>query len=117
LLTTTFATFEHNIRDQLGRALGGGGFDPARDIEAITVNQWPHGYAAGSNSLYDPEWSDEEVPWIVGRKRYGAAPLRWSWPTPVSFTDSLKSRSARVRSTSVCAQRSEISRPSRSRIA
>ncbi len=71
LLATTFETYERNIREQLGRALGGGGFDPARDIEAITVNRWPHGYAAGSNSLYDPEWSDEEVPWIVGRKRYG----------------------------------------------
>ena len=71
LLTATFETFERNIRDQLGRALAGGGFDPARDIEAITVNRWPHGYAAGSNSLYDPDWSDEELPWIVGRKRFG----------------------------------------------
>jgi spermidine dehydrogenase len=71
LLTTTFDTFEREIRDQLGRALEGGGFDPARDIEAITVNRWPHGYAAGSNSLYDPDWSDEELPWIVGRKRFG----------------------------------------------
>jgi spermidine dehydrogenase len=71
LLTTSFETFERQIRDQLGRALEGGGFDPARDIEAITVNRWPHGYAAGSNSLYDPDWSDEELPWIVGRKRFG----------------------------------------------
>ncbi len=71
LQTTTFETFEQQIRDQLGRALGGGGFDPALDIQAITVNRWPHGYAAGSNSLYDPEWTDEELPWIVGRKRFG----------------------------------------------
>jgi spermidine dehydrogenase len=71
LLTTSFETFEHQIRDQLARALEGGGFDPARDIQAITVNRWPHGYAAGSNSLYDPDWSDEELPWIVGRKRFG----------------------------------------------
>jgi spermidine dehydrogenase len=71
LLSTPFETFEHNIRDQLGRALAEGGFDPARDIEAITVNRWPHGYASGSNSLYDPDWSDEELPWIVGRKRHG----------------------------------------------
>jgi spermidine dehydrogenase len=71
LLATPFETFEQNIRDQLARALGEGGFDPARDIEALTVNRWPHGYAAGANSLYDPDWSDEELPWIVGRKRYG----------------------------------------------
>ena len=45
-----------------------------KGIEAITVNRWPHGYAGGSNSLYDldwPDWSDEELPRIVGRKRFG----------------------------------------------
>jgi spermidine dehydrogenase len=51
LLTTSFETFERNIRDQLGRVLGAGGFDPATDIAGITVNRWPHGYAYG----YDPE--------------------------------------------------------------
>ncbi len=71
LLATSFETFERKIRDQLGRALADGGFDPSRDIEAITVNRWPHGYAAGQNTLYDPDWSDEELPWVVGRKRYG----------------------------------------------
>jgi spermidine dehydrogenase len=71
LLATSFETFERRIRDQLGRALADGGFDPARDIEAITVNRWPHGYAAGQNTLYDPDWSDEELPWVVGRRRFG----------------------------------------------
>ena len=57
LLNTSFETFEEKIRDQLGRVLGGGGFDPARDIVAIIVNRWPHGYAYSYNSLYDPmEW-------------------------------------------------------------
>jgi hypothetical protein len=56
LLNTSFETFEEKIRDQLGRVLGGG-FDPARDIVAIIVNRWPHGYAYSYNSLYDPmEW-------------------------------------------------------------
>ncbi len=27
--------------------LGEGGFDPARDIKAITVNRWSHDYAVG----------------------------------------------------------------------
>jgi spermidine dehydrogenase len=71
LLATPFETFERKIRDELGRMLVDGGFDPARDIEGITVNRWPHGYASGQNSLYDPDWSDEELPWIVGRKRWG----------------------------------------------
>jgi spermidine dehydrogenase len=51
LLATSFETFERNIRDQLGRTLEGGGFDPARDIEAITVNRWPHGYAYSYDTL------------------------------------------------------------------
>ncbi len=77
LRRTSFETFERNIRDQLGRMLSGGGFDPARDIEAITVNRWPHGYAYG----YDPikgevayefdDWPDEKRPWLAARKRFG----------------------------------------------
>jgi spermidine dehydrogenase len=45
ILQTSFATFERNGRDQLARILDPGGFDPASDITAITVNWWPHGYA------------------------------------------------------------------------
>ncbi len=71
LLSTTFASFEHNIRDQLGRMLSGGGFDPARDIQAITVNRWSHGYAYYPNSLFDPDWPPAERPWVVGRRRLG----------------------------------------------
>ncbi len=77
LLTTTFETFEQKIRDQLGRILSAGGFDPARDIEAITVNRWPHGYAYG----HDPEtgqmaWMLDELPperspWLAARKPFG----------------------------------------------
>ena len=45
LLQTPFSQFDRNIRDQLARMLGGAGFDPARDIDGITVNRWAHGYA------------------------------------------------------------------------
>ena len=62
LLSTPFSTFERNIRDQMVRILGPGGFDPARDIEAITVNRWPHGYAYEYNFLWDPEWPKGESP-------------------------------------------------------
>jgi spermidine dehydrogenase len=71
LMGTPFTTFERNIRDQLGRMLGGAGFDPARDIEGITVNRWAHGYAYTPNYLYDPQWTEEEKPWVVGRKPFG----------------------------------------------
>jgi spermidine dehydrogenase len=74
LMQTPFSKFERNIRDQLGRMLGGAGFDPARDIEAITVNRWAHGYAYEHNpadSLFDPDWKEGEQPWVVGRKTFG----------------------------------------------
>jgi spermidine dehydrogenase len=71
LMDTPFSKFERNIRDQLGRMLGGAEFDPARDIEGITVNRWAHGYAYTPNSLFDPDWKEEERPWVVGRKPFG----------------------------------------------
>ncbi|HLE71772.1 MAG TPA: NAD(P)-binding protein [Vicinamibacteria bacterium] len=86
LLTTSFETFERNIRDQMGRALVDGGFDPARDIAAITVNRWPHGYAGGANDLYDPDWGYDEVPWVVGRKRFGRITVANSDAAATSLT-------------------------------
>jgi len=71
LLQTPFSKFERNIRDQLGRMLGGAGFDPAKDIEGLTVNRWAHGYAFAPNALFDPEWKEEEKPWVIGRKPFG----------------------------------------------
>ncbi|MBV8890929.1 MAG: NAD(P)/FAD-dependent oxidoreductase, partial [Acidobacteria bacterium] len=69
LFTTKFDTFERNIRDQLGRMLGEGGFDPARDIVAITVNRWPHGYAYEYNPLFEPlDRPDSERPCVIGRQ-------------------------------------------------
>src|SRR5580700_4723475 len=72
LFTTPFETFERKIRDQLGRMLAVGGFDPARDIQAITVNRWPHGYAYEYNSLFEPqERPASERPCVLGRKPFG----------------------------------------------
>lgn len=55
LLEMSFADFEVRIRDELDRMLGPGGFSGERDIAAITVNRWAHGYAYGGNSLFDPD--------------------------------------------------------------
>jgi spermidine dehydrogenase len=71
LLDTPFSLFERNIRDQLQKMLGGGGFDSARDVAGITVNRWAHGYAYTPNPLFDPDWPEEEKPWVIGRKRFG----------------------------------------------
>jgi spermidine dehydrogenase len=53
LLGMTFADFEIKIRDELDRMLGAGGFSGERDIAAITVNRWAHGYGYAANSLFD----------------------------------------------------------------
>jgi len=75
LLAATFETIERSIRDQLARTLGEGGFDPARDIIAIAVNRWPHGYAYTYNPLYDPlEWvytSTTDRPCVKARQPFG----------------------------------------------
>jgi spermidine dehydrogenase len=61
LLAMTFADFEARINDQLDRMLGPSGFSSERDIAAITVNRWPHGYSYVANSLFDPEDYDDRV--------------------------------------------------------
>ena len=72
LLTTPFDVFERNIRDQLGRMLAGGGFDSARDVQAITVNRWPHGYAYEYNPLFEPlDRPPSERPCVIGRQPFG----------------------------------------------
>jgi spermidine dehydrogenase len=70
LLAMTFSDFEERIRDQLGRMLGPGGFSSARDIAAITVNRWSHGYSYVENSLYDPD-DYEDVVLKVARQTFG----------------------------------------------
>lgn len=72
LYATPFETIERNIRSDLRRLLGPGGFDPARDIVGLTVNRWPHGYAYQYNSLFDDFWlNGGEQPCAVARRPYG----------------------------------------------
>jgi spermidine dehydrogenase len=90
LLQTPFSHFERKIRDQLARMLGGAGFDPARDIQGITVNRWAHGYAFEPrpyNALFDPDWKEGEQPWVLGRKRFGRMAIANSDAAATAETD------------------------------
>jgi len=87
LMGTPFSKFERNIRDQLTRMLGGAGFDPAKDIEGITVNRWAHGYAFAPNALFDPDWKEEEKPWVIGRKPFGQIAIANSDAGASAYTD------------------------------
>jgi spermidine dehydrogenase len=88
LFTTDFETIERKIRDQLARALGPGGFDPARDIAAITVNRWPHGYAYEYNSLFDKFWLEGgEIPCEVARQPFGRITIANADAGAYAYTD------------------------------
>ena len=87
LLATSFATFEREIRGQLGRTLADGGFDPARDITAITVNRWPHGYAPEWNPLWEEPLPTEQQPNVIGRARFGRIAIANSDAGAAAYTD------------------------------
>ena len=88
LFITEFKTMERKIREQLARTLGPGGFDPARDIAAITVNRWPHGYAYEYNSLFDKFWLEGgEIPCEVARKPFGRIAIANADAGAYAYTD------------------------------
>ena len=87
ILNTSFATFERNIREQLARILRPGGFDPARDITAIAVNRWPHGYAYEYNPLFDPDWPEGNEPHAIGRAPFGQITIANSDAGAAAYTD------------------------------
>lgn len=67
----TFEDAEREMRSVMGRALADGGFDPARDIEAITVNRWPHGYAYEYMRPADKFWPEGPLPSDIASRRHG----------------------------------------------
>ncbi len=87
LLATSFETCERNIRDQLVRILGAGGFDPAQDIEAIIVNRWPHGYGYEYNPLFDPDWAPGQAPHEIARRPFGRIAIANSDSAATAYTD------------------------------
>ncbi len=88
LFETSFQTMERKIRDQLARMLGPGGFDPARDIAAITVNRWPHGYAYEYNSLWDDFWlNGGTTPCEVARQPFGRLAIANADAAAYAYTD------------------------------
>ncbi len=96
LLTTPFEVFEREIRGQLQGMLGGAGFDAARDIAAITVNRWAHGYAYEYNSLWDPILPESQQPCVIGRQRFGRITIANSDAGAFAYTNSAIDQAARA---------------------
>ena len=88
LLSMPFETFEKRTRDQLGRMLGAGGFDPGRDIAGITVNRWAHGYAYEYSTMWDPDWPEDKKPCVLARKPFGRITIANSDAGAYAYTDS-----------------------------
>ena len=87
LLSTSAQTIERNTREQLQRMLGEGGFDAARDILAITVNRWAHGYAYEYDSYSDRDLPAGPRPNLMGRKPFGNITIANSDSAARAYTD------------------------------
>ena len=71
LMGTSFEFMERELRDVLQRALGAHGFDAGRDIEAITLNRWSHGYAYEYMRPWDAFWPAGPLPIERARRGWG----------------------------------------------
>ena len=71
MLNLTFEDYEREVRTVLDGLLGPAGFDVQRDILAITVNRWPHGYAYEYMNLWDADFPEGQAPHELARKPFG----------------------------------------------
>ena len=87
MLNTTFKASELEVRRQLERVLGPGGFDPPNDILALTINRWPHGYAYTYDTLGDPPFAEYERPHIIGHRAFGRIAIANADSGAAAFTN------------------------------
>ena len=71
LLSMSFDEIESATLSQLTGMFGSSGFDAKRDVEAITVNRWAHGYAYEYMDLHDPKWPPGQAPHELARAPIG----------------------------------------------
>jgi spermidine dehydrogenase len=71
MLALTFEDYEREVRTVIKGLLGPAGFDMKRDILAITVNRWPHGYADDYLDLWTPEWPEGKAPHQIASQPFG----------------------------------------------
>jgi len=97
LYELTFDDFEDHIVSVLDGALGRGGFDVERDLAAITVNRWPHGYAYEYNDLYDPpDWGPTKGPHLAGAAQLGRISIANSDASAYAFVNGAFDAAARA---------------------
>jgi spermidine dehydrogenase len=85
---TSFQQFEDHVVNTLDGALGAGGFDVERDIAALTVNRWPHGYAYEYNDYSDPpEYGPDQGPHLLGARQLGRISIANSDASAYAFVN------------------------------
>ncbi len=72
MLHLDFEDYEREVRLVLSGLLGPVGFDVKKDILAITVNRWPHGYSYEYMDLWDEDFAEGQAPHEIARKPFGA---------------------------------------------
>ncbi|MFC3547805.1 NAD(P)-binding protein [Nonomuraea ferruginea] len=87
LLRTPYAMLEFGARDQLARLLGAGGFDPGRDVEAVAVYRWGHGYSPEYCRPWHGFHPDGPSPAEAARRRFGRIGLAGSDAAPSARAD------------------------------
>ncbi len=89
IMEMSFSEIEAQIMRQVDGALTPGGFDVERDVAALTINRWPHGYAYEYNDLYDPpEYGPDNGPHVRGRAQIGRISIANSDSSAYSYVDS-----------------------------
>ena len=71
MLALAFEDYEREVRTVLDGLLGPAGFDVRKDVLAITVNRWPHGYAYEYMQLWDEDFADGQAPHQVASQPHG----------------------------------------------
>lgn len=67
----SFSQLEGEVQRFLQGALGGHGLDAARDIEAVTINRWAHGYSLEYARPWDLFWPQGPLPCERARRGWG----------------------------------------------
>ena len=87
IYATPFETYERQVREQLQSLLGQFGFNHLTDIQAITVNRIPHGYAYPYLALDDPDWEAGKAPHEIGRAQFGRVSIANSDSQAIALMD------------------------------
>lgn len=71
ILAMEFADFEAEVYAQLDGMFGPYGFSSKRDIAALTLNRWSHGYSYSYFDLFDKGMTLDDGPHIKAREQFG----------------------------------------------